>query len=122
MFFVKLLELTLISKEDNDFELYYYRFIPVDGDRIDIIQREYRSTKELKNENKFIFMTMGSGWKPAFTHLQKQMPIKPDKDYFHKICIESINESIKNCDPHPYAVPNSPSCGGEPNVIFFNHV
>jgi len=118
----KLLEITLISKEDNNFELYYYRFIPVDNNRIDIIQRDYRSTKELKNEDKFIFITIGSGWKPAFTHLQKQIPKKPDKDYFLKVSEESINESIKNCDCHPYAVPNSPSCGGKPNVIFFNHV
>jgi hypothetical protein len=115
----KLLELTVISKEENDFELYYYRFIPVD-DRIDILQRDYRSTKELKNENKFIFITTGSGWKPAFTHLQKQMPNKPNKEYFEKISQESINESIKNCDNHPYALPNNPSCGGPPNVIFLN--
>jgi len=118
----KLLELTTLSKDDDDFELYYHRFVPVDGNRIDILQRDHRSTKELKNEDKFIFITTGSGWKPAFNHLQKQMPNKPNKDYFWKLSHESINESIKNCDNHPYALPNSPSCGGKPNIIFLNNV
>lgn len=119
----KVLELLFISKNDNYFEFYSINFMPVANNRIYIVQTNYGSTRDLKDNYNFIYITLGSGWKDAFDYLKKQTPTEGIglliPDYYSKITEESINEAIKKCGTHPGANPEifSPSCGGTPEIM-----